>query len=192
MFIKCMYKLHCVLYVNDPWGIIWNWKILQGVQTIHEPILLLNAVALWRHRGTRPLTNITSVTMWTNPICFRVEFISEIIITINGVFVLCWGNKHTLTHRSALSSPYWVDTQNPLRSSRLMYGSFGYLSLYFFKNPPSKSARTPSMSSKMRSLVLGHFPAQFLRRDTAAPRWCSSSSSRAVLLRSSSAIVSGL
>lgn len=59
----------------------------------------------------------------------------------------------SLTHRSLLSCPYCVDTQNPLLSSRLMKGSSGYLARYFFRKPPSKSARTPSMSTRTRSLL---------------------------------------
>lgn len=59
----------------------------------------------------------------------------------------------SLTHRSLLSCPYCVDTQNPLLSSRLMCGSSGYRARYFFRNPPSKSARTPSMSTRTRSLL---------------------------------------
>lgn len=70
-----------------------------------------------------------------------------------------WGGHSTskwkvrLTQRSLLSCPYWVDTQNPLRSSKVMKGSFGYLSRYFFRNPPSKSAMTPSMSTRTRNLL---------------------------------------
>ncbi len=51
-------------------------------------------------------------------------------------------------------SPYCVDTQNPRLSSKDRKGSFGKLSLYFFKNPPSKSAITPSISTSTRSLRL--------------------------------------
>ncbi len=61
---------------------------------------------------------------------------------------------HTLTHRSLLMSPYCVDTQNPLLSSKDIKGSFGNFSWYFFKNPPSKSAITPSISTSTRSLRL--------------------------------------
>lgn len=58
-----------------------------------------------------------------------------------------------LTHRSLLSRPYCEDTQKPLRSSRAIKGSLGYLLRYLRKKPPSKSARTPSMSTRTRSFL---------------------------------------
>lgn len=58
-----------------------------------------------------------------------------------------------LSHRSLRSSSYCEDTQNPRLSSKLMNGSLGYLARYFFRNPPSKSAMTPSISTSTRSLL---------------------------------------
>ncbi|TNN43059.1 hypothetical protein EYF80_046738 [Liparis tanakae] len=36
-----------------------------------------------------------------------------------------------------------------------MWGSSGYRARYFFRNPPSKSASTPSMSTRTRSRLPG-------------------------------------